>query len=123
MSKGKKYDFKIEQVDSLWRAQITRQVTSKKVAITKQKVDFKSESDARQWAEKELIEFTKALADSNTRHGEQRKESEEIQRLRSSRRADKTQQAKAEKAKDADVALDETDSEEIEDNGFNETDD
>lgn len=120
MSKGKKYDFKIEQVDSLWRAQITRQVTSRKVAVTKQKADFESESDATQWAENELLEFTKAQADSNTRHGEQRKESEEIQRLRSSRRADKTLQAKAEKAKEADAGLDDAGSEEIENNSFDE---
>jgi hypothetical protein len=123
MSKGKKYDFKIEQVDSLWRAQITRQVTSRKVAVTKQKADFESESDAKQWAEKELIEFTKGQADSNVRHDEQRKESEEIQRLRSSRRADKTLQAKAEKAKEGDVALDESGIEENVDNGFDEADD
>ena len=123
MSKGKKYDFKIEQVNSLWRAQITRQVTSRKVAVTKQKADFESESDATQWAENELLEFTKAQADSNTRHGEQRKESEEIQRLRSSRRADKTLQAKAEKAKEADAGLDDAGSEEIEDNSLDEADD
>jgi hypothetical protein len=123
MSKGKKYDFKIEQVDSLWRAQITRQVTSRKVAVTKQKADFESESAATQWAEKEQLEFTKAQADSNTRHGEQRKESEEIQRLRSSRRADKTLQAKAEKAKETDAGLDDAGSEEIEDNSFDEADD
>jgi hypothetical protein len=123
MSKGKKYDFKIEQVDSLWRAQITRQVTSRKVAVTKQKADFESESDAKLWAEKELIEFTKGQADSNARHDEQRKESEQIQRLRSSRRADKTLQAKAEKAKAANVALDEAGIEESADNGFDEADD
>ncbi|MFT4630682.1 MAG: hypothetical protein ACI9WC_003344 [Arenicella sp.] len=123
MSKSKKYDFKIEQVDSLWRAQITRQVTSKKVAVTKQKADFESESDAKQWAENELIVFTKGQADSNARRDEQRKESEETQRLRSLRRADKTLQAKAEKAKEADVALDETGIEKNADNGFDEADD
>lgn len=123
MSKGKKYSFKIEQVESHWRAQITRQVTSQKVVVTKEKGGFESETDATQWAEKELLEFTKTLASSNTRHGEQRKESEEIQRLRSSRRADKTKQAKDEKAKDIDANLDDAVTGEIDENSLDEADD
>lgn len=123
MSKGKKYSTNIEQVDSLWRAQITRQVTSRKVVITKKKVGFKSEADAKKWADKTLLELTKTLADSNTRHGEQRKESEEIQRLRSSRRADKTKLAKDEKAKDIDTDLDQAVAEEADGSSIDDTDD
>lgn len=108
MSKGKKYSTHIEQVDSLWHAQITRQVTSRKVVVTKKKSDFESEAKAKKWADKALLELTKTLADSNTRHGEQRKATEEIQTLRSSRRADKTQQAKDEKARELEVDLGET---------------
>lgn len=98
MAKGKKYDVVIvQQKDAAWSAQITRQVTSKKTVISKQKSGFASESSAKQWAATELATFTGTLSESNQRHGAQRKASEEQRRQRSSRRADKTANAKAQR--------------------------
>lgn len=101
MTEGQKYDVVIvQQKDANWSAQITRQVTSKTVVISKQKNGFSSESTARQWGATELEQFAGTLSESNQRHGVQRKASEEQRRLRSSRRADKTAIAKAERLKD-----------------------
>lgn len=97
MTKGKKYDLNIIKNESDWSAQITRQVTSRKTKVTKEKNGFKTEAAAKKWAEKTLLEFTSTLSTSNDRHATQRKSNEEVRRLRSNRRADKTQSAKDEK--------------------------
>ena len=97
MAKGKKYDFRLEQNGATWSAQITRQVTSRKIITSQQQDGFSSETDAREWAESRLAEFMLTQNSINQRQGEQRKNSEEERRLRSSRRADKTAQAKLEK--------------------------
>jgi len=94
MTKGKKYDLNIIENESSWSAQITRQVTSKKTKLSKEKEGFKTESAAKKWAEKTLLEFTSALNTSNKKRGEQRKLSEEQRKQRSSRRAEKTQKEK-----------------------------
>jgi len=100
MANNKKYDSKIEQEGSLWKAQIHRQVTSKKTIISKQQGSFASEEQAKEWAEKQLAEFASTLGASNKRHGEQRKMNEEERRQRSARRAEKTLNAKNEKAEE-----------------------
>jgi len=100
MSTNKKYDFIIEQAQSLWVAKITRKITSKKTVVTKQKDDFTSEEQAKEWAKTTLEELTQTLKTSNSRHGAQRKNIEEIRRQRSNRRAEKTELAKAQKAKE-----------------------
>ena len=89
MTKGKKYDLSIIKNESTWSAQITRQVTSRKIRVSKEKEGFKTESAARKWAEKTLLEFTSTLSSRNKKHGEQRKQ-------RSSRHTDKTQKEKDE---------------------------
>ncbi len=94
MEKSKKYSLHISKVDDLWQAQITRQVTSKKQHVSKQKSDFTSEAQAQEWGQKELAEFSSTLNASNQRHTKQRNNNMEARRQRSTRRADKTAQAK-----------------------------
>lgn len=96
MTKSRKYAYNLVEEGSLWNAEITRQVSSKKTVVSKLKEGFKSESEAQDWAEQELLEFATTLGKSNQRHGEQRKHLEEVRRQRSNRRADKTLQAKKE---------------------------
>lgn len=67
MVKGKKYDYRIEQDGSDWRAEIIRKVTSKRTVVSKSQAGFTSEADARAWSEKELIGFLKHQSERNKR--------------------------------------------------------
>ncbi len=99
MAISKKYSYKIEQKDDLWMAQIIRKASSKTLIVSKEKDAFASEAEAKEWAEQQLSEFATSLSSSNKRHGEQRKQGEEVRRQRSIRRSEKKQlekQAKAE---------------------------
>ena len=95
MSKSKKYAVSVEQHEDTWKAQILRQVTSRKTAVSKQRDGFASREEAEQWGTEQLAEFTKVQSGSNVRHGEQRKSSSETKLQRSARRAEKTALAKA----------------------------
>jgi len=97
MAKNKKYSFKIEQHGSTWKAQIVRQATTKRTVLSKEQKGFASKTEATNWAELQLQEFTTTLDKSNQRHSEQRKHSQQVRLERSARRAEKTQQAKQEK--------------------------
>ncbi len=99
MAKNNKYKTNIQQVNSSWLAQITRQVTSKKTTITKQQADFATESQANEWADTELKKMLTTQASSNQRHDKSRKKNTEIAQQRSVRRAKKTALAKASKLK------------------------
>ncbi|MBT5231370.1 MAG: DUF3622 domain-containing protein [Methylococcales bacterium] len=77
MSKGKKYDFKVEQIDSEWVASIIRKVTSKKTTVSKKQTGFASEADATTWAETEVQTFLKNLQKHNQQHSEHRKQKAE----------------------------------------------
>jgi hypothetical protein len=68
MAKGKKYDFKVTQVDSTWSAEIIRQVTSRKTVVSKSQDGFASESDATEWAKQQLAEFLEQLKQKNKRN-------------------------------------------------------
>lgn len=96
MSKSKKYAVSVEQHEDAWKAQILRQVTSRKTAVSKQQDGFASREEAEQWGTEQLQEFTKVQSGSNVRQGEARKTSTETKLQRSSRRAEKTALAKAE---------------------------
>ena len=61
MAKGKKYDYRVAQVDSSWVAEIIRRVTSKKTIVSKTQTGFSTEADAEQWAQKELELFLQNL--------------------------------------------------------------
>ena len=95
MSKNKKYDYQLEQIDSSWNAQITRKVSSKKVIVSKEKKGFDNESEAKTWAENEIARFIKTQNVSNLRQASTRKLNEETREQRSARRAEKTARLKA----------------------------
>jgi len=46
---SKKYQSEVLQDDDNWTARITRQVTSRKSIVSKQKEGFASEGDAQAW--------------------------------------------------------------------------
>lgn len=94
MATNKKYDLEISQSADLWLAKVTRKVNSRKRVITKEQGGFKSETEAKEWADLALAELTSKQRSSNDSHLQKRKENEEIKRLRSERRAAKTEQDK-----------------------------
>ena len=98
MTKSRKYDYKIEQSDDTWSVQIIRKASKKNSVVSKEQGGFTNVKEAKAWAEEQLLEFSSTMAKSNQRHGEQRKENDEIKRQRSHRRAKKTQKRKDEKA-------------------------
>jgi hypothetical protein len=100
MAKNKKYSANIETNGNTWTAQITRQITSRKTHVSKEQDGFASEQEAQEWAELQLAEFTKTQDTNNQRHSAQRKTNEEGRLQRSSRRAEKTLEAKNKKAEE-----------------------
>jgi len=87
---SKKYHINVEQTDGRWTAQIVRQVSKQKTHISKQRDGFENQADAQLWANKALADFVNTQKLANVRQAEQRKESDEIKRQRSARRARKT---------------------------------
>ncbi len=77
MNKGKKYDYRVVQADSDWTAEIVRRVTSKKTVVSKSQGGFKTESEAQEWGEAELKNFSQNLNARNKRRSEQRKQKTE----------------------------------------------
>ena len=73
MSNNKKFAIRVSEKRNGWCAEITRQVTSRKVAVSKREMDFESEELAQAWAEKELAGFIENQASRNERKGEARK--------------------------------------------------
>jgi hypothetical protein len=67
MANGKKYDFKLTQETSTWKAEIVRQVTSKRTAVSKSQDGFATQEEAQTWAETELKTFLAAQAERNKR--------------------------------------------------------
>lgn len=67
MAKGKKYDFRVEQAGDVWTVDIIRQVTSKKTTVSKSQSGFTTESEAKEWGERELEIFLQKLSERNKR--------------------------------------------------------
>lgn len=95
---SKKYQSEVLQEGDTWTARITRQVTSRKSMVSKQQDGFSNETEAQAWVETNLAEFVNTQKSANSRQGTSRKGQEEMKRQRSSRRAEKTEIAKREKA-------------------------
>jgi len=74
MSKGKKYEYRVVQTDTDWSAEIVRRVTSKKTVVSKSQGGFKTESEAQEWGETELKNFSQNLNARNKRRSEERKQ-------------------------------------------------
>jgi hypothetical protein len=73
MSQSKKYDFRTTQSKDIWSADIIRRASAKNTVVTKTKVGFKTEAEAKQWAEQELVTFTEKQNAQNKRRAEKRK--------------------------------------------------
>ncbi len=72
MAKAKKYDYRVVQTATAWRAEITRRVTAKKAMVSKEQGGFSTESEAKEWAEQALKSFLKNLDERNQRRSNQR---------------------------------------------------
>jgi len=78
MTKAKKYDYRVVQDNTCWTAEITRRITSKKTIVSKNQNGFVTESEALEWAQKEIKTFLQNLNernknDRNKRDSKQRK--------------------------------------------------
>jgi hypothetical protein len=103
MASNKKYEYELKQTGDTWSAKVTRKINSRKRATTMQKDGFKSEADATSWSEQSLLELTTKQKSSNLNSGQKRKDTQEMKRQRSARRAEKTELAKMEAAKTAEA--------------------
>lgn len=90
MASNKKYQYELIEDGDNWSAKITRKVTSSKRVTTKEKSGFDSQSTAEKWASEKLTELSSTQKASNTHQAQKRKDIEEMKRLRSARRAEKT---------------------------------
>ncbi|WP_038177211.1 MULTISPECIES: DUF3622 domain-containing protein [Vibrio] len=73
MSNNKKFAIRVTEKRNGWCAEITRQVTSRKTAVSKRETGFATEAEAQVWAETELAGFVQNQATRNERKGEARK--------------------------------------------------
>ncbi|PHS73199.1 MAG: pressure-regulated protein [Cycloclasticus sp.] len=73
MAISKKYDYRTTQQKDTWNAEIIRRASSKKTIVSKTQDGFKTEADANEWAEKELVAFTAKQSAQNKRRAEKRK--------------------------------------------------
>ena len=72
MSTSKKYSYRIAKNRKNWKAEIIRQVTSRKTVVSKRKTGFTTETEAKEWAENELQSFIASLSERNERRAKQR---------------------------------------------------
>lgn len=72
MAKGKKFYYQAVQTKTGWRADIVRQVTSRKTRVSKSQDGFSTEAEAQVWGEKELESFAKNLSERNKQRSEKR---------------------------------------------------
>ena len=72
MSISKKYDFQTFEEKGAWRADIIRRASSKKSIVSKTQAGFKSEAEAVEWAEKELVLFLQKQSARNKRQADKR---------------------------------------------------
>ena len=83
MAKGKKYDYRAIQGgdDATWTGEITRQVTSKEIVVSKSQGGFATESEALEWGQEAIKSFVKQLTDQNSRRNEAYEEKMEKARI------------------------------------------
>ncbi|MCJ2378955.1 DUF3622 domain-containing protein [Vibrio sp. ZSDZ34] len=72
MSENKKFTIRITEKRNGWAAEIIRQVTARRTAVSKREMGFESEELAQAWAEKELAGFIENQAKRNERKAEAR---------------------------------------------------
>ncbi len=101
MAKNPKFAIRVTEKRNGWSAEITRQVTSRKVVVSKRETGFDSEEKAQAWAEQELTGFVQNQVVRNERKAVQRQEREAEQL------AAKVRKEEARQAREADVDTDE----------------
>jgi hypothetical protein len=72
MTTGKKYDYRVVQYDAFWKAEILRRATSKKTVVSKSQDGFATESDAQEWAQRELKSLLDTVREHNKHRSSQR---------------------------------------------------
>jgi len=72
MAISKKYDYRTSQQKDTWIAEIIRRASSKKTIVSKKQDGFKTEAEANEWAEKELVQFTAKQSEQNKRRAAKR---------------------------------------------------
>ncbi|MGO2418411.1 MAG: DUF3622 domain-containing protein [Vibrio casei] len=74
---SKKYDFQLVKKRNGWAAEIIRQITSRRTIVSKRQLGFTTEAEAKEWAEKELVEFQKIQTERNKRKSASKRKNEE----------------------------------------------
>ncbi|MFT6625506.1 MAG: hypothetical protein ACJAZI_001594 [Cycloclasticus sp.] len=69
---SKKYDFRTTQDKDTWNAEILRRASVEKTVVSKTQTGFKTEAEAKAWAEQELVLFTSKQSARNKRRAEKR---------------------------------------------------
>jgi len=72
MKESKKYSIRTSQEKDTWSAEVIRRASAKKTIVSKTQAGFKTEAEATEWAEKELVLFTAKQSEQNKRRGEKR---------------------------------------------------
>lgn len=73
MANGKKFDYRVVEKRNGWAAEIIRQVSARRTTISKRQMNFATEAEATEWAEKTLVEFVQNQVERNKRKALQRK--------------------------------------------------
>ncbi|MDG2365807.1 MAG: DUF3622 domain-containing protein [Methylococcaceae bacterium] len=72
MKESKKYSIRTSQEKDTWSAEVIRRASAKKTIVSKTQAGFKTEAEATEWAEKELVLFTAKQSEQNKRRGKKR---------------------------------------------------
>jgi hypothetical protein len=72
MTASKKYSIRTSQEKDTWAAEIVRRASASKTIVSKTQGDFKTEAEATEWAEKELVLFTAKQSEQNKRRAQKR---------------------------------------------------
>ena len=72
MKESKKYSTRTSQEKDTWSAEVIRRASAKKTIVSKTQAGFKTEAEATEWAEKELVIFTAKQSEQNKRREQKR---------------------------------------------------
>lgn len=71
---NKKFSYQLLEKRDSWSVEIIRQVTSRKTVVSKRESGFESETQAKEWAEKELQQFINHQIERNKKKSALRRE-------------------------------------------------
>ena len=72
MKESKKYSIRTSQEKDTWSAEVIRRASAKKTIVSKTQAGIKTEAEATEWAEKELVIFTAKQSEQNKRREQKR---------------------------------------------------